>query len=499
MTTNFELIIECILLFSSFIIVYKECSCFVAEYYDFKRYYMLLKERLTGLFKNKYFLSILLINFLLLVVNFFIPNIYINLFFIIELLIYGLIYKFNKRKITRRFLMLLILSYLFEISSIVLYEYFWLMFIYIIGTFIFIVPFCNMLLIPIESIIQQIYIKKAKNKIALCSNLRVIAITGSYGKTSTKLFIYSLLKQEYLVKCPLYANTLMGICSYINKNLTPYDEILLLEFGVDKINGMDKFINFILPNVSIVTSIGDMHLSTFKSIDNIKKEKVKLLYAAKDIGFYNKNDDILNNSFKNNKHFKGYSSEDLNIIKVDENGILINYNNENIKTNLFGKHNYSNLACSIMVARYFGLKNDSIVNGLKNLIIPEHRLQKIKKNHFNILDDSYNGNVYGIKEAVNTLSLFKGKSCIITPGVIEQGKNFQENNFELGKYISKIDTIILVGINDKHPLYQGIKENRIDLAKVYFFKRFKDAFLFAKLKKFDNILIANDKENLSIN
>ena len=115
------------------------------------------------------------------------------------------------------------------------------------------------------------------------------------------------------------------------------------------------------------------------------------------------------------------------------------------------------------------------------------------------MDDSYNGNVYGIKEAVNTLSLFKGKSCIITPGVIEQGKNFQENNFELGKYIAKIDTIILVGINDKHPLYQGIKENRIDLAKVYFFKRFKDAFLFAKLKKFDNILIANDKENLSIN
>ena len=74
MTTNFELIIECILLFSSFIIVYKECSCFVAEYYDFKRYYMLLKVRLIGLLKNKYFLSILLINFLLLVVNFFIPN-----------------------------------------------------------------------------------------------------------------------------------------------------------------------------------------------------------------------------------------------------------------------------------------------------------------------------------------------------------------------------------------------------------------------------------------
>ena len=64
MTTNFELIIASILLFSSFIIVYKECSCFVAEYYDFKRYYMLLKVRLIGLFKNKYFLSILLINFL---------------------------------------------------------------------------------------------------------------------------------------------------------------------------------------------------------------------------------------------------------------------------------------------------------------------------------------------------------------------------------------------------------------------------------------------------
>ena len=111
MTTNFELIIECILLFSSFIIVYKECSCFVAEYYDFKRYYMLLKVRLIGLLKNKYFLSILLINFLLLVVNFFIPNIYIKIFFIIELLIYGLIYKYNKRKITRRFLMLLILCF----------------------------------------------------------------------------------------------------------------------------------------------------------------------------------------------------------------------------------------------------------------------------------------------------------------------------------------------------------------------------------------------------
>ncbi|MGM9857902.1 MAG: Mur ligase family protein [Bacilli bacterium] len=499
MTTIFEIIIECILLLASFVIVFKECSCFVAEYYDFKRYYLLLKKRIINIFKNRNFLCILFVNFILIVTYIFIPIIYIKLILSIELLMYALIYKFNKRKITRRFLILLLLNIVFELTSIIFYKYYWLMFVFINISFLFVVPLCNMLLIPLESIIQQIYIRKAKNKIALCTNLRIIAITGSYGKTSTKLFIYSLLKQEYLVKCPLYANTLMGICSYINKNLTPYDEILLLEFGVDKVNGMDKFISFVLPNVSIVTSIGDMHLSTFKTIENIKKEKIKLLYAAKDIGFYNKNDDILNQSLKNNKHFKGYSEDDINIVKVDEEGILLNYNDKIIKTNLFGKHNFSNLACCIMVARYFGLKNESIIKGLKNLIKPEHRLQKIRLGNINILDDSYNGNIYGMKEAVNTLNLFKGKSCIITPGVVEQGKNYKNNNFNLGEYISSIDTILLVGMDKNHPLYQGIKNKRIDLAKVYFFKKFKDAFLFAKLKKFDNILIANDKENLSIN
>ena len=359
--------------------------------------------------------------------------------------------------------------------------------------------FSNMVLTPIEKLIQHFYFLKAKNKIALCSNLKVIAITGSYGKTSTKLFIESLLRTQYLVKCPKYANTLMGICSYINKNLTPYDEVLLLEFGVDKINGMDKFLNLVIPDISIVTYIGEMHLTTFKTIENILKEKMKLLYSAKEIGFYNKDCNILNDLSLNNDSVKGYSKNDINISKINQIGISLSFHNEIIHTNLFGKHNISNISCAITVATYLGISIDSIKEGLKNLIKPEHRLEKIVTQERVILDDSYNSNVDGMKEAIDTLLMFKGSNCIISPGIIEQGEQFYQNNFLLGEYMVKVDNILLVGISKDHPLYKGICNKRFDRGKVFFFKTFKDAYDFVKRYNIKNLLIANDKEDLFLN
>ena len=142
----------------------------------------------------------------------------------------------------------------------------------------------------IEKLKQKYYIKKAKEKLKNYKT-KTIAITGSYGKTSCKNYIYEFLKDKYNVLIsPHSYNTLNGMLLTINKSLKPYHNYLILEIGVDEKKGMNKFINNFSFDYCAVTCIGYQHLSTFKTIDNIAKEKCKLLNASTIMSIYNKDD-----------------------------------------------------------------------------------------------------------------------------------------------------------------------------------------------------------------
>src|SRR5690606_7307390 len=126
---------------------------------------------------------------------------------------------------------------------------------------------------PLEYLIQLYYVKKASQKIKMI-DAKKIAITGSFGKTSTKSILYHLLKDKFITKMsPKSYNTLMGISLMINNDATYSDEVLILEMGATHTGDIQKLVNLTNPHYAIITDIGPQHLETFKTIENIINEK----------------------------------------------------------------------------------------------------------------------------------------------------------------------------------------------------------------------------------
>ncbi|MBQ9791045.1 MAG: hypothetical protein IJW28_00505, partial [Clostridia bacterium] len=158
------------------------------------------------------------------------------------------------------------------------------------------------LLKPYEEFVKLYYISKAKSKLKKLTHLKVIAITGSYAKTSVKNILYSMLSTKYsVVMTPRSYNTIFGITKTILSDLDYYVDYFICEMGADDTGDIKKLCNIITPNYAIITNIGRQHLETFKSIDNIINEKLSLYYYVNSrsgktaLNFYNKY--ILNGVF----------------------------------------------------------------------------------------------------------------------------------------------------------------------------------------------------------
>jgi UDP-N-acetylmuramoyl-tripeptide--D-alanyl-D-alanine ligase len=134
----------------------------------------------------------------------------------------------------------------------------------------------------LERIVYLKFLKKAKRKI---KGKKVIGITGSCGKTSVKNITYDLLVNNINIsKTPKSYNTKMGIIKSINEHSSCYDEYFICEYGVDKVKGMNKLLKIVKPDIAIITEIGNQHLLSFKSMDNIFKEKIKLIESLDEFG-----------------------------------------------------------------------------------------------------------------------------------------------------------------------------------------------------------------------
>ena len=345
----------------------------------------------------------------------------------------------------------------------------------------------------IEKIIQRKYIKLAQNKLRKYKPI-IVGITGSYGKTSCKIFTYKLLEKKYNVLCsPESYNTVMGLTKTINNYLKPYHQILILEVGVDKKNGMNKFFKYYNFDVGVVTCIGNQHLKTFKSLQNIINEKKKLLEKAKYHAIFRKDDfiesQILN---KNQTCFSSEINADICVIKKENNNVAVKIYKDyfNTTSNLIGDHSFSNLACAISIAKYFNIETIDICKTIPYIKNVDHRLSIIKTGNWTIIDDAYNSNFEGFKNALKLLSESKEKKVLITPGVIEQNKKSLVDEINISKFINNnVDLVILI----KKPKIKKYITNYLE------FNNFNDALNYLK-KTYPNdkltILIENDLPNI---
>ena len=140
-----------------------------------------------------------------------------------------------------------------------------------------------------------------------------------------------------------------------------------------------------------------------------------------------------------------------------------------IETKLLGKCNINNIVTASTLAHLLGISNNDIVSAVKSLLPSPHRLELIKNNYFTIIDDSYNSNIIGAKEALETLSKFQGSKIVVTPGLVEMGEEQSDVNFKLGTMIADVAYyIIIMNETNKNYILSGAISHNFDREKIYF-------------------------------
>lgn len=352
-------------------------------------------------------------------------------------------------------------------------------------TFITITPLLLVLLVPIAHIIMYPWeelnklrhIRIAKRKLKKYPYLIKIGITGSYGKTSTKYILNTILSSKYNVcMSPHSFNTVMGLCQVVDKYLEPYHEVLIAEMGASTVGDIAFLCKLIEPKMGIITGVGNQHLRTFYSRNNVKHSKYELVkhIEEKEDGFmvFNGENEITKEFYDKCKCNKEIicinKQENCNLyakdIKTTATGtkFVIVYDNKDYPchTNLLGEHNIQNILMATALALKLEVPIDNIVKSIAELQPTAHRLEYKKVNNYHILDDSYNASVEGYHSALQVLQLFKGKKIIITPGLVELGFEEKQCNIDFGRAISEVcDVCIIVNEANKESIMQGIQSN----------------------------------------
>lgn len=295
-----------------------------------------------------------------------------------------------------------------------------------------------------EAPINKSYQKKAKARLSAAS-LKVVGITGSYGKTGAKNCLAAMLSEKYRVLAtPSSFNTPLGISRTVNgADLSNYD-VFIAEMGARHEGDIAELCALCPPDYSMITGICPQHLESFKTLDAVVKTKGEIITAtankcvvAADCYSYFKDEE------------KAVCVDCLSDVKADCTGteftLTLGGEARRVKTRLLGAHSARNIALCAMLAYEMGVSLDEIAEAVRGLDFTEHRLQLIVSNGVNILDDGYNSNVVGARAAVEVLKTFEGRKIVVTPGLVELGVLEESENEALGGELAGLDYVILVG------------------------------------------------------
>ena len=371
----------------------------------------------------------------------------------------------------------------------------------IMASFNFYIVFVALLINdPVERLVRLHYRNNAKRKLSSMPNLKVVGITGSYGKTSSKNILADILNIKYnVLPSPKSLNTVNGLMITVNNHLSKFDDIFIAEMGAYVKGDIKELCNLVNPKYGIITSIGTAHLSTFGSQEAILNTKMELIeYLPSDgVGILNK-DDPKQREYKVKNDCKiiwvGIDSEDVDVgalnIKATNKGTTFDvvFKGDNKKyhfeTKLLGKHNVYNILSAVALGREFGLTPDELIQGVKMCRATEHRLELKKLGGIYQIDDAFNSNPVGAKSALEVLDMMDGVKVVVTPGMVELGDKEEEFNKIFGEQISEVaDYVILVGERKTKPIMDGLNNKNFDKDKIYVLNDVRSAYtLLNKLK-----------------
>ena len=348
---------------------------------------------------------------------------------------------------------------------------------------------------PIEKCVYLYYKRKAQNKLKQMENLKIIGITGSYGKTSSKNILSDILNIKYnALPTPQNWNTYNGLIMTVNNYMDKFTDIFIAEMGAyvkGEIAGLCKLVK---PKYGILTTIGTAHLESFGSEENIIKGKFELIESLPKDGFAVLNgDDPKQVNYKLKNKVKtiwiGIDNKDVDVraenIKCSNKGTTFDivFKNENeiyhFETKLLGNHNVYNILAGVACGKEFGIEIEELIKAVKNVRPVEHRLELKRIGNFYQIDDAYNSNPVGAENACKILGMMPGLKVVVTPGMIELGEKEDECNKKFGEQISKVaDYVILIGEKKTKPIKEGLLTKGFDKDKIIVFNDVREAYPF---------------------
>lgn len=355
----------------------------------------------------------------------------------------------------------------------------------------------NSISVPRERKINMGFYVSAQNKVAKHKKdygMRVLGITGSFGKTSTKVIAETILSEVFKVQdTPSSYNTPMGLSKVINNDLSEDSEVFIAELGAYKKGEIDEVAQLVQPDIGIITGIGPTHMHLYKTIDNIMATKYELIEDLPEDGiaiFNYENEYVKVLADKTEKKTLRYGFEDVDKLDVYAKDITVSERGSSFtlvikdageiscQSKLLGLHNISNLLAAVTAAYVLGMSLDEISEGIVKVEPVEHRLNIVESgNGVIIVDDAFNSNPVGARAALDVINEFKtGRKIIITPGMVELGTMEEEENYKFGIEIAKVcDFAILIGKMRTEPIKRGCLEGGMVEEQIFVVNRLDEA------------------------
>lgn len=357
-----------------------------------------------------------------------------------------------------------------------------------------IIVFADFVLRPVEKRITNGYIEDARRILKQMPDLKIIGITGSYGKTSTKHFLHRILSESYeTVMTPGNYNTTLGVVRTVRELLKPYHEVFIVEMGAKQLDDIADICRLVHPHKGIITAVGPQHLESFKTIEAVQSTKFELADALPADGPV-----LVNNDFEkiadrvventvckryaiNNTEGADYIATDIVYTPRGTDFAVIDTatgHRLDLHTRLMGEPNISDLLAAVAMAWNIGVSDDKIARAVSQIEPVLHRLSsKTLPGGLTIIDDAYNSNPAGSSMALDVLAGISPEGrVLVTPGMVELGEQQYELNEKFGfKAASCADLVIVVGQCNREAITEGLHRGGMPDDKVLIADTFEQA------------------------
>jgi len=404
--------------------------------------------------------------------------------------------RLKKPVLTKKTIVLILAAVLLEIvfASILFIKIgivFWLPFYLLI--FDILAPMILSLLIlifqPLVVLMRNQTIKKAKKKREQFKNLLVVGITGSYGKSSTKEFLATMLSEKFnVLKTKANQNSEIGISQCILNDLKPEHEVFIVEMGAYGVGGIKILCDIAKPKIGILTGINEQHLALYGSQENIIKTKDELIESLPSDGtaIFNGVNEYCSQLYRNTKIDKELCNgnliqtiienilnpdiwaEDIEVEKEFVSFKMASKDEDSVyfKINLMGKQNIENILLAACCAKKLGMSLKEISKICSEIKPRQGGMKILKKENPVIIDSSYSANPNGVAADLEYLKLYQGKKIIIMPCLIELGGSSEKAHKKIGRKIAEVCDLAIITTKER---FKEIKKEGGD--KVLFIEK----------------------------